>query len=1428
MSAGPAEATGPAPGRAGTPRDVLQQAFDSYQRGDLKAARGLLQGLVQMRPGHFDVLHLLGVVCRRLGALEEGLRWLDQAVVVQPDHAMLHNNRGNVLSELNRLPEALESYDRALALDPTLTNALAGRGSVLVRLGRGKEAVASFDEVLRREPQRAIAYRDRGMAFKSIRRYEEAARSFTEALRLDPNMDFLIGERVRSLTLTCDWAGLGEIVAACEQAVAAGRRAVQPFNFVAISDRPDLHREAATAWAEARCPRDDALGPPPVRPADGKIRIGYYSADFHDHATAFLMAELFEAHDRDRFECYAFSFGSHSKDAMRKRLTAAFDRFIDVSRKSDVEVARMSRQLGIDIAVDLKGYTQDCRTGIFALRCAPVQVNYLGFPGTMGVDYIDYIVADRTVVPEEDREHYTERVVYLPHSYQVNDAHRKIADRSVTRADMGLPDQGFVFCCFNNNYKILPETFDSWMRILGGVDGSVLWLLEDNPAAAHNLRKAAAVCGIDPGRLVFAQRARLPDHLARQGLADLFLDTVPYNAHTTASDALWAGVPLLTLMGRSFPARVAASLLRAVGLPDLVAESWQDYEALAIGLAGDPERLAALRQRLAEQRKVSPLFDGRYFARHLEAAFCEMYHCLQAGESPEHIDIAALDRSVAVRDSRALYQEAARLDRSGKLPDAKRLCLQVVRDGAAPPIIRLAAANLLVRYGQQQLALEAGLAAFEELGSPIEHAPNLIYIAQRVAHWPTVTRLTEKLREAYRKGQISRINESPRTNLLWCDDESINLAVVGQWSATSLRNIVAGRPPVEPGFGTSRRIRVGYLSSDFREHPTSRLVNGLFRHHDHKQFEVFMYCSGWDDGSPMRREVESHMDHVHSLAGLTDEEAASLIRGHGIDVLVELNGPTRANRMGLLAFRPAPVQIDYLGWPGSVGGRVVDYVVGDPHTVPDGAEKAYPERVIRINHTYQVNDYAAMPRPPALTLEEAGLKLEPGQVVVGMFNAINKVHAEVWAVWMRILKAAPHAMLWLLDPGEEARRNLALACRAHGVPVNRIRAAPALSNDKHLARIQLCDLMLDPWPYGGHTSTSDALFAGVPVLALEGRNFAGRVSGGLLRAAGLEALVQPDVESYMRLAVRLLNDRAELARIKTHVRGKVPGREVFNAHGRARELESAYRCALELAARGEAPKHITLLKSQPTVKARKQPKRIAVVTAYYNEPYDILKRCIDSVAAQTVPVNHYVVCDGEGLAELRGRDDIRHVALGVKHGDFGDTPRGMGAAMALREGSDALAFLDADNVFAANHLELLLSSLEGTDAEVAVATRYFMREDGTTLNPRVDDGDHVDTSSFLLTGSAVELGRIWLEVPKQMSCIGDKAFWKAVTKKAKIAPRCALPTLGYTTLWPLHYKQMGEAPPVKNARFIRNLVQDMNAWIKELTPAEKRKYQRFF
>ena len=601
------------------------EAVDSYERA------------LNAREGYAEAHYNRGLALKELGDFERALGSYERALALDPRYAAAHNNRGVALQALNRFDDARQSYDRALEIMPDMVEALHGRGDVLQELGRFEEARESYDHALRIRPDVVEAWHGRGDVLCSLGRLEAARESYEQGLKITKDRNGLYGAWLHTKMRLCEWTDLDAHIALLLGAVADAKRWTAPFPLIAISDSLSLQLCIARAWAHA----PPVAGRPPPKIAKyarrDRIRVGYYSADFHNHATAYLIAELFEQHRRDQFELIAFSFGPDRQDEMRRRLSASFDRFLDVRNRSDAEVVSISRDLQIDIAVDLKGFTQAERHGIFAGRAAPIQVSYLGYPGTMGADYMDYIVADRTVIPEGSRRFFAEKVVYLPHSYQVNDRQRPIADRKFSREELGLPPTGFVFCCFNNSYKITPSTFACWMRILHRVKGSVLWLLEDNATAADNLRSEAADRGIGAKRLVFGRRMPMALHLARHRGADLFIDTLPCGAHTTASDALWAGLPVLAQIGESFASRVAASLLEAVGLPELIAGTPEEYERLAVGLATDPDRLAEITQRLNRNRATSPLFDTGAYARDLECAYARMYERYHTDSAPDHI-----------------------------------------------------------------------------------------------------------------------------------------------------------------------------------------------------------------------------------------------------------------------------------------------------------------------------------------------------------------------------------------------------------------------------------------------------------------------------------------------------------------------------------------------------------------------------------------------------------------------------------------------------------------------------------------------------------------------------------------------------------------------------------------------------------------------
>jgi len=568
---------------------------------------------------------------------EQALADYDQTLALEPANVRALVNRANALRELCRHDEALASCDGTLALAPGLAEAHAARGAVENDLARHGEALASYDRALATRPDLASAHAERAHALRELGRHDDALASYAAALALDPELPYALGNWMLEKLACCDWDGLAPAFARVVNALEGRVRVCTPFPLLAMPSTPEQQRRCARQLIETRYPRSPAIEGPFGTEGQGRIRIGYFSADFHNHATAHLVTGILERHDRTRFEITAFSFGPRTGDSWQQRIQRAVDRFVDVRDATEAAIAAQARALQIDIAIDLKGHTQHSRTGIFAARAAPLQASWLGYPGTLGAPYIDYLIADPTLIPPSHRRYFDEKIAYMPRSYQPNDSTKAIAADVPTRESCGLPATGLVFCCFNHSFKVLPEVFDVWMRLLGAVEGSVFWLLASNVAAVRNLRAEAVARGVAPSRLVFAPRTTLAAHLARHRHADLFLDTSPCNAHTTASDALWAGAPVVTCAGATFASRVAASLLHAVGLPELVAADLAAYESLAVELARHPQRLATLRAKLAANRATEPLFDTGRFARDIEALFTAMVERQRAGLPPDHL-----------------------------------------------------------------------------------------------------------------------------------------------------------------------------------------------------------------------------------------------------------------------------------------------------------------------------------------------------------------------------------------------------------------------------------------------------------------------------------------------------------------------------------------------------------------------------------------------------------------------------------------------------------------------------------------------------------------------------------------------------------------------------------------------------------------------
>ena len=647
-----------------------------YQRGDLEAALMRFDSILLLNPAHFDALAARGAVLSSLGQHRDALSAYDRAQQIRPGSAQVYNNRANSLFALGRREEALENYELAVKQNPNYADAWCNRGILLMETSRLQEAMESFQHAIDLRPDygdawegratiltrldhraeavraynRAIALKgpqpqlfyNRGNAHAILKNYQAAISDCEQALARDPDYPYARGVLAHARMQICDWNVLEPQMREIEAGLRAGKRVITPFNLKALSDSAELQLRCAELWTAHECPP----APQPMAPAKvhdhRRIRIAYVSGDFANTAVAGLMAPVFEAHDRECFETVAVSFGPPDHSVMRARLQSAFDNFADVAGQSDFAIAEYLRHAEIDIAIDLMGFTGQCRNGIFAQRPAPVQVNYLGFPGSLGAPWYDYIVADQIVIPEEHAPFYAEKPALLPHCYLPGDPARLNKRPAPTRKAAGLPDQGAVFASFNNTYKFSPEVFAVWMRLLAANEGSVLWLPEGNSAARINLIREALARGVAGERLIFAPPVpAAEDHLARLSLADIFLDTAPYNSHSTAIDALTARLPIVTMPGNSFASRVAASALIAAGLSQLVTKSLDEYERLACELVRNVPRLTRFKQQLAARLPGSPLFDLRRFTRDLERAYSKMYDRSRTGLPPAGFAVAS-------------------------------------------------------------------------------------------------------------------------------------------------------------------------------------------------------------------------------------------------------------------------------------------------------------------------------------------------------------------------------------------------------------------------------------------------------------------------------------------------------------------------------------------------------------------------------------------------------------------------------------------------------------------------------------------------------------------------------------------------------------------------------------------------------------------
>lgn len=605
-----------------------------WRQGQYHAALDSFNTALSLAPDKPEYANSKGLALAAMQRHEDAIKCYDAALALRPKYADALNNRGNALANLQRFDQALECYEQARIADPANADALSNVGAVLSVQQRFRDALRAYDTVLQQQPRNNQARYNRGLILQHLQRFEEALAEFQAVLYNDPQHPYALSAAAGAALNLCDWPRVKQFDAKLAHAIAQGSAIIAPFTLLGYSDNTALHLACAKAWLQDKGIQYCQPWREPIERGHDKLRIAYVSSDFGAHPVGYQLAALLELHDRSAFEVHGVSLGDDDSSDIRNRLAATCDQFHDVRRLNDREIIQYLRQLEIDIALDLNGHTQYAKPSLFAAAIAPVRVGWLGYPSTTGMDGIDYIIADCDVLPFSDQAHYSEKIVHLPNSFFApGDA--PLAMSTPSRKQEGLPESGLIFCCFNQSWKIREAIFEVWMRLLKNVPGSVVWLSDHPQEVRMRLVQAARSYGIDADRLVWAQRVSREEHLSRLRLADLILDTLPYNAHATASDGIWAGVPIITCQGGSFAGRVASSILRAAGLPELITSSLTDYEALAMKLALDPDRRRGLREKIINARSSKPFFDAAGHARMMEAAYRQMWRTLKAGQAPK-------------------------------------------------------------------------------------------------------------------------------------------------------------------------------------------------------------------------------------------------------------------------------------------------------------------------------------------------------------------------------------------------------------------------------------------------------------------------------------------------------------------------------------------------------------------------------------------------------------------------------------------------------------------------------------------------------------------------------------------------------------------------------------------------------------------------
>jgi len=1167
--------------------------------------------------------------------------------------------------------EARRLFEKSLKADPTRGTVQINLISIYLQAEEFHKAKALAIKVLAKSPGNGLVHFMLGEAHRGLGEFKAAAAQYDHAADASGDTAGQVETAIQERLSACDWRAHDMEMEWVHHRLRNGHSLWQALLPFLISDSPSEVARATQIHAKWLYPPQTPMYSRSI-PRHDRIRIGYVTAELFDHPVGNLIGGLLEHHDHDQFEIYAFSYGPITQDRVRHRLMATFDHFIEVGELDAVAICKVIAECEIDIAVTLSGYTRGSRPGILAYRPAPIQLNYCGFPGTMSAPFIDYMIADRHVIPEKDVETFSENIVWMPHHYQSADDKSVVSRRPITRAEEGLPEGRFVFMGYNTTNKITPQVFHTWMRILKRVENSVIWLSPGKGPTVDNLRREAAAAGVNPDRLIFAEgRVERAEHIARHALADLFLDTVPYNAHTTAADALWAGLPVMTCRGNTFPGRVCASILANAGLPELITDNLADYEELAVSLANDPERLKAIRERVAGEVRASPLFDTAGYTRDLETAYRTMYEIHRAGEAPRSFAVgeslpiarakrakpaapapernetpapAAIAESVvespaeaagAPRGPEALI-EAGREHWKARHIESAEAAFNQVRESDPSNAAALEGLGLIARSrGNDLLARTLLGQALEKDPTLVEAAINLAPFLQQAGlpkaaegmveraiaahphHGPARLSLGALLwergayKEAFEAYETAIAVDPSQASALdtWlyerqgiCDWAAYDLQVETlkrlvraghdaaqpyfmmlmsndpQDLAVSAEVYAARRYPAMPALWTGERrrhdkIRLAYLTAEMSDHPVTNLLAGVWERHDKSAFEVTCISYGPPSADAVVRRVKPAFDHFIEASPQDALAIARTIHEREIDIALTLNGYTYNSQPRILAHRPAPVQVNYLGFPGTMGVPYIDYLIADRNVIAEDEAAAYSEKIVWMPDVYQPTDDAEFRPTDAGPAARAQAGLPRNAFIFVAFNHSYKITPAVFDVWMRILRRVPHGVLWLADKDETMRRNLEQEAIARGVKPTRLIFAPRVADRaSHLARQRLGDLFLDTLPYGAHATASDALWAGLPVLTCRGTTFPARVCADLLTAAGLTELITGSLAEYEALAIALANNPKRLAAIRKKVAEEVPASRLFDTAAYTRHLESAYQTMHETAQAGLPPR----------------------------------------------------------------------------------------------------------------------------------------------------------------------------------------------------------------------------------------------------------------